>query len=228
MTAAAQSDGTARRRFVLCALAVLVPAMLFWWLLGAEAVAAALRPLVAALCGLLMPITAIRPTAAHGWLVETGIQVVAGKAAARMEVATFEFTPIALHGMTLCWPLLLALMLAPPRPPVLARRLCLGLAALVVLFAVSCCVEVFVALVLIVNHEPSRLGQALPAMSVAWPPYGATTVFLARVGETAFVPVNVLAAPVLWLWLNPTARHRFLAGMFVHDGAEPREPAAGR
>jgi hypothetical protein len=149
------------RHFALGAALVLVPAFLLWWL-AVDMVVAGLRPVAAWVAHLLMPITAFAPESGRGWIVKTSLEVTFGKTIPGPEIATFELQADWLRRLTVAWPLFLALMLAPPRPPRLVGRLFAGVLMLALLFILSACSVAFCLLAVLVNHQPAGSNDLMP------------------------------------------------------------------
>ena len=182
---------TPASRFATGAIVAAVPLLLLWWV-TADGIAMTLRPAVSQLARLLMPIGAVMPDGHDGWRVETTLLVTEG-----FEATTYDITARVLRRLSLSWPLLLALLLAPPRPPRLAARLAVALAILAVLFTAGACVQV------------SR--DLLKYARVVWPAYGEVVFFVGKLGLYAFGYFQpFVAPPLVWLALNPRARAIFL------------------
>ena len=203
--------------------AVLIPALVVWWL-AVDGLITGLRPVSAWLAHLLTPVNAVTPdTDGSGWIVQTGIVVVAGKTIAGGELAIYAIPGVLLRQLTVTWPLFLAFMLAPPRPQRLLGRLFAGVLALAVLFVLSVSILAFFLFAALVNHVPSQPGYPPPPFYVAWPAYGEVTFLLARLGRYAACDVLPLfTPPVLWFALNPAARRAFF-GRDQEAGRIPTE-----
>lgn len=213
-------------RFAASAIAALVPLFLLWWM-AADGIATTLRPAVSQVVRSLMPIEAVLPDGHKGWRVETGLVVTEGKASGRLEIATFDVDRHMLRRLSLSWPLLFALMLAPPRAAGLAPRLAAALAILATLFVAGACVELFCRVAMLVNHQRIFENDVLPTVRVAAPAYSDAAFFGGQLGLSAalfFQPFVV--PPVLWLALNPRARS-VLFQAALDDGLRARPDIAG-
>jgi hypothetical protein len=197
---------TPSHRFALGAVLALVPLIALWWV-AADSISEGLRPIVALTATPLIPVEALRSDRQGGWQVETGLLVTSGKTIPGVEVATFNTDGRLLRRLSLSWPLLLALLLAPPRPPRLFLRIGTALAILAVLFIAGSLAELFSQVEILVNHATIFDNDTLPNIAVAAPPYSAATFFAGKLALYAalyFQPF--VAPPLLWLALNPRAR----------------------
>ena len=211
------------RRFAAGAVIALVPLLALWWG-SADAITAALRPVVGIAAQILMPITAVRGDGQGGWRVETNLLVTDSKAGGNLEVATFNVDHQMVRRLSLSWPLLLALLLAPPRANPLAPRLAAALAILAALFVAGGLAEIFGYLAALVNHVPGFGNELMPTVRVAAPPYSDVTFFAGKLGRYAALYFQPLAAPpVLWLALNPRAGRLFLVVSAARN-PQPSEP----
>jgi hypothetical protein len=193
------------RRFALGAAIALVPVFLLWWL-SVDALTAALRPATAWLAHQLLPIRSITPEPGHGWIVKTSLKSVSGQGSG----AAFDMADYYCRRLTLAWPLFVALMLAPPRPPHGIARIIAGLAVLVVLFALSASAVAFCHVVQLANHA-AACDSDVPPVQVVGLAYSDAAFFIARFGYNAALMFLPLLAPaVLWLALNPAARRVFI------------------
>jgi hypothetical protein len=201
---------TKLQTFALGAVLALLPLLVLWWF-SVDCIVEAERPLTSYFAQKLMPIEGIVTVVQGGWLVRTG-DLVAGKALRFRVIATLSIDVGVLRRLTLAWPLFLALILAPPRPPALVARIVVGLMILVLLFIPTACAVIFLPLVNNVNFFKVHFAVS--------PIYGDATVFLAKFALHAALYFSpLLAPPLLWLALNPTAR-----ALFLDLGGAPRNP----
>ncbi len=209
-------DRGARYRFAFFVLAGLIPLMIGWWFIVDDLVAL-LRPSVAWLVHLLLPVRDLVPgEKGGGWIAQTSLEITAGKWEAGKQEANFPVDGYLLRRYLVAWPFFFALALAPPWAPKLWRMLLIGFAVLVVLFILSAAALVFLYVTVLVNHVPSpadRIQFVPPPFYVAAPHYGAVPFFLAALAFYIASYVLPLLAPVLlWIGLNPIPR-RMLLGM---------------
>jgi hypothetical protein len=217
-------DRGARYRFAFFVLAGLIPLMIGWWFVVDDLVAV-LRPAVAWLVHLLLPIRDLLPSEkGGGWIAQTSLEVTAGKWEAGRQEANFPVDGYLLRRYLVAWPFFFALALAPPRAPRLWRILLVGFAVLALLFILSAAALVFVDVTVLVNHAPSpadRVQFVPPPFYVAAPHYGDAAFFLAALAFYIASYVLPLLAPVLlWIALNPIPRRLVLGfGAAAPDSA---------
>ena len=131
--------------------------------------------------------------------------------------------------VTLAWPVLLAMLLAPPRPRYLILRIVVAIGALSLLFGLSESAIAFCRVTALANHVAvPACDTDAPPYFVAAPSYGPVALFAARFGYTGALFFLPLVAPaILWLALNPAARSMFLDfGGPRRNGAQGRGPEA--
>jgi len=207
-------DRQARFRFALFTLLGLIPLMALWWF-AVDALIAGLRPLVAWVADLVLPVRDLLPDGKGGWIAQTSLEVTAGKWLPGHQEANFPVDAYLLRRYLVAWPFFFALALAPPRAPRLLRMLLIGFAVLIVVFVLSAVALMFVFVAVLVNHAPSpadRIQFVPPAFYVAAPHYSDAMFFLAGLAFYVASYVLPLLAPVmLWLGLNPVPR-RFVLG----------------
>ena len=216
-------------RFALGALLVAVPLFALWWL-SVDMLVAGLRPATAWLAQLLLPVTAIEARPGEGWVVRTSLKIIAAAGTPQYgHTAAFDLGNYFARRVTLAWPVLLAMLLAPPRPRYLILRILIAAAALSLLFGLSESAIAFCRVTALANHMAvAACDTAAPPYFVAAPAYGPVALFAARFGYTAALFFLPLVAPaILWLALNPAARSMFLDfGGPSRNGAPGREPEA--
>jgi len=214
--------GSPLHRFALVAGLALLPLFALWWL-SVDALTSALRPPTAWIAAQLLPIATIAGAPGKGWLVRTSMKIIAAAGTPEFgRSASFIMADYYWRRLTLAWPLLIALMVAPPRPRHLVLRVAVAAAALCLLFTVSASAVAFCQVVSLANHT------AVPACDVEVPPYfvaatayGTLAFFAARFGYYGALFFLPFAAPaILWLALNPRARNLFL-GFGRGPDAEP-------
>jgi len=207
-------DRRARYRFAVFAVAGLIPLMIAWWFVVDDLVAL-LRPAVAWLVHLVLPVRALLPGDQGGWIAQTSLEITAGKWDGAHQEANFPVDAHLLRRYLVAWPFFVALALAPPRAPRLWRMLSIGFAVLVILFILSAAALVSVYVTVLVNHVPSpadRIQFVPPPFYVAAPHYSGAAVFLSGLAFYLASYVMPLLAPVLlWIGLNPIPRHAVLA-----------------
>jgi len=199
-------------RFALFAMLALVPLLGLWWL-SVDVLTAALRPAAAWLAQQLLPITTIEARPGQGWMVRTSLKLVATAGSPQFgHSAAFDMANYYCRRLTLAWPALLALLLAPPRPRHLILRIVVAAAALSLLFALSVSAVAFCRVTALANHTAvPACDTDVPPFLVATPAYGPVAFFAARFGYYGALFFLPLVAPaVLWLALNPLARMMFL------------------
>jgi hypothetical protein len=199
-------------RFALFAVLALVPLFALWWL-SVDVLTAALRPATAWLAHQLLPIAAIKARPGQDWMVITSLKVVATAGGPQIgHSAAFNMPNFYCRRLTMAWPVLLALLLSPPRPRHLIVRLVLAGAALSLLFGLSISAVAFCRVAALANHTAvPACDTQVPPFFVAAPPYGPLAFFAARFGYSGAVMWLPLVAPaILWLVLNPLARKMFL------------------
>jgi hypothetical protein len=206
-------DPKARYRFAFFTLAGLIPLMLAWWFVVDDLVAL-LRPAVAWVVHLLLPVRDLVPGDKGGWLAQTSLEITAGKWDPAHQEANFPVDAYLLRRYLVAWPFFFALALAPPRSPRLWRMLLIGFALLVILFILSATALVAVYVTVLVNHTPSpadRIQFVPPAFYVAAPHYSDAALFLSALAFYLASYVMPLLAPVLlWIGLNPIPRQAVL------------------
>jgi len=212
------------RHFALVAALALVPLFALWWL-SVDALTSALRPPTAWVAAQLLPITTIAASPGKGWLVRTSIKVISADGTPEFgRSASFIMADYYWRRLTLAWPLLIALMVAPPRPRHLVLRIGVAIAALCLLFTVSASAVAFCEVVALANHTAvPECAIDFSSYVVAAPAYGPLAFFAARFGFYGALVFLPLAAPaILWLALNPRARNLFL-GFGRGPEAEPSQ-----
>jgi len=206
-------DRKARYRFAFFTLAGLIPLMLAWWYVVDDLVAL-MRPAVAWVAHLLMPVRDLLPGDKGGWTAQTSLEITAGKWDAGRQEANFPVDGYLLRRYLVAWPFFFALALAPPRAPKLGRMLAIGFGVLLVLFVLSAAALIAVYVTVLVNHVPSpadRIQFVPPPFYVGAPHYSDTVFFLAALAFYVASYVMPLLAPVLlWLGLNPIPRRAVL------------------
>jgi hypothetical protein len=199
-------------RFALGAALAMVPLFALWWL-SADVLTAALRPATAWVVEQLLPIAAIDARPGQGWAVKTSLKIVAAPGSPQFgHSASFDMANYYCRRLTLSWPALLALMLAPPRPRYLILRIIVAVAALSLLFALSVSAVAFCRVTALANHiAVPACDTGVPPFLVAAPRYGPVAFFAARFGYYGALFFLPFVAPaILWLALNPLARTLFL------------------
>jgi hypothetical protein len=202
-------DRRTRYRFAMFFVAGLIPLMIAWWFVVDDLVAL-LRPAVAWLVHLLLPVRDLLPDSKGGWIAQTNLEITAGKWDMAHQEANFPVDAFLLRRYLLAWPFFFSLALAPPRAPGLWRVLLIGFAVLVILFILSSASLVFVYVTVLVNHAPSpadRIQFVPPPFYVAAPHYSDAAFFLSGLAFYLASYVMPLLAPVLlWIGLNPIPR----------------------
>lgn len=202
------------RRFALWSAAVLVVALPIWWLIGADIVLWALRPLanvVFKMTGLSGGVSA----SPEGWSVMTGLPLADGQGD-----LVYRVMRGTLRRQLLGFPLLFAFLCAPPRT---ARPISAVMVGAVVLTAVFLfCVTTFVwgELAPMLNPALTPAGKPPAAVLVAPPlhPAIAHIVLLGRYAGMSILPF--LAALLSWAYVN----RQGVAALFPHShGVESRQ-----
>lgn len=195
------------RRFGLWAAAVLVIILPIWWLVGADIVLWALRPLadvVFKIFGLSGGVTG----APEGWSVMTGLPLANGEGD-----LVYPVMRDTLRRQLLGFPLLFAFLCAPPRTARPVRAAVIGAVVLTAVFLF--CVTTFVwgELAPMLNPALAPAGKP-PATLLAAPPLHpaiAQTVLLGRYTGMSILPF--LAALLTWAATNPNGVRALFAGM---------------
>lgn len=185
------------RRFALWAAAVLVIALPVWWLVGADIVLWALRPLanvVFKVFGLSGGVAG----APENWSVMTGLPLANGQGD-----LVYPVMRDTLRRQLLGFPLLFAFLCAPPRTSRPVRAAVIGAVVLTAVFLF--CVTTFVwgELAPMLNPALAPAGKP-PAAALAAPPLHpaiAQTVLLGRYAGMSVLPF--LTALLVWAAANP-------------------------
>jgi len=192
------------RRFALWAAAVLVIALPVWWLVGADIVLWALRPLanvVFKLFGLSGGVT----SAPKGWSVMTGLPLANGQGD-----LVYPVMRDTLRRQLLGFPLLFAFLCAPPRTSRPLRAAVIGAIVLTAVFLF--CVTTFVwgELAPMLSPALAPAGKPPTAALTAPPlhPALAQTVLLGRYAGMSVLPL--LAALLTWAFANPQGVQKLL------------------
>ena len=195
---------TPRGQFLSTAMAALVPLLVVWWM-GAGVMIDLLRPGASWLASQLHLAQSISSTPTHDWLVETGLDRASGS---QVGAVVIPLGVGELRRLLLGFPLILALILAPPRDrPV--RTALIGCAVLVVVFWFSACSLIFNSVAVIVNHRASLIMDTVPPppFTVTQPALSETAFFLSGLGMYIAMTVLPLALPIgLWAGMNRSGR----------------------
>lgn len=189
-------EEAARRRFGLWAFAILVVLLPIWWVWGADFFAAALRPLVALV---LIPFGftgQIEAMPDGSWLV--GTRLTQGGAP-----LTYTLGADMLRRLLLSAPLVIAFMVAPPRPARVWRTLAVCVVVVAAVFALSLVAVLWGQLAPMLNPE---LASATMVISQrpdqgALNPVAAQIALVGRYVALSIAPL--LTAILLWATLNP-------------------------
>lgn len=208
---ASSPEETGRRRFGVWALVALIVFLPLWWIWGAEAVAAILRP-VAALVSGLFGLPGQISAAAHGdWAVATGL--------ARADGAgdyVLVLTGGELRRFLLSFPFFAALMIAPPRSEKLWLSALIGVACLAALFVGSVVLYVWGSLAPLLN--PALAPDPTAASVLVTDPLHPALAQVALIGRyVSFTIAPLFAALVLWACLNPRGRLALLGEISGQD-----------
>lgn len=184
------------RRFALWSAGVLVVVLPIWWLVGADIVLTALRPLtniVFKMTGLSGGVSA----SPEGWSVMTGLPLADGQGD-----LVYPVMRDTLRRQLLGFPLLFAFLCAPPRTARTLRAVMVGAVALTAVFLF--CVTTFVwgELAQMLNPALAPAGKP-PAAALAAPPLHpaiAQTVLLGRYAGMSVLPF--LTAVLVWAGVN--------------------------
>lgn len=212
---ASTPEESERRRFGLWALVALVVLLPLWWIWGAGAMAAILRPLAAVVAGLFGLPGQISVNAQGGWIIATGLTQVGGGDFA-LTVSGGE-----LRRFLLSFPFFAALMIAPPRSARLWLSALIGVLALSVLFVVSVAVFTWGSLAPMLN--PALAASSAGATLVTSEPLNPLLAQLAVIGRyVTFTIAPLFAALVLWGCLNPQGRQALLGDFSGSDADASR------
>ena len=187
-----------RRRFALWAAGALLVLLPLWWWLGAGAAAAILRPVAGAVSQIagLGPIQSV----AEGWAVRT--PYTGGGAAYTHLMADHQ-----VKRLLLSVPVLLALLLAPPRARLSWRAALACVVVLVLVFAVSPTLVAYGELAGMLDPAKARF-QTGRLDQPPLPGLVAQAVILGRYISLTITPL--LAPIILWAVVNPHARALFV------------------
>lgn len=204
-------EEAARRRFGLWTFGVLVVLLPFWWVWGADLMAAALRPVVALV---LIPFGftgQIERLADGGWSV--GTHLTQGGVALNYTIA-----PDTLRRLLLSVPMTIAFMVAPPRPPRLWRAAAISLVVVSLVFALSLVAVLWGQLAPMLNPDLASATMVITQRpdQAALHPFAGQVALIGRYVALSIAPL--LTAILLWATLNP-AGLRALIGEIKEDGA---------
>ena len=194
--AARTPEEAARRRFGLWAGASLIILLPLWWMWGADIVAGVLRPLVGLVLGLFGLTGRITVVDGGDWSIGTRLSQ-AGQA------LDYPVAKENLRRLLLGFPLLLAFLLAPPRPhkPWLAMGISIVVLSLV--FAVCVAMTVWGSLAPMLSPDLAGAGVTITGRLDQPPlnPFAAQVVIIGRYVAQSIAPL--LTALILWATLNP-------------------------
>lgn len=199
-----------QKRFVAWAAVTLIVVLPAWWLWGADAVAALLRPVV----GFALSLTGLPGgvEAGEGWRVETGFAV-------RDSGAPFslELSQDVLRRLLLGFPLYLAFLLAPPRTDRPLRALVAGLVLLSGVFVVSATALAWGQLAPLLDPALAPAGT-IPGPALTGAPLHPAAAQAALMGRYLGLSVLPLAtAVVLWAIVNPAGRRTMIGEIEARD-----------
>lgn len=192
-----------RMQFAIVAVAGLI-AFYGLGLFLAGPLIAAMRP-VAEMLGQAFGLATSIDATAEGWRAHTGLHVITG-GAADVRTADVVLPSETLHVLMRGAPLFVALMAAPPWTKKLAGRIALGLAVLLVVYALSTLAVVLGKRVVLVNHVTDPMGFPPPDYLVGAKPYGPFSFFLGSFFYYIAMMIWPIVGPVaLWLVLKREA-----------------------
>lgn len=202
--AAGTPEEAARRRFGLWTAASLVILLPFWWLWGADVVAALLRPLVGAILGAFGLTGRISVVDGGDWLIGTHLTH-GGQAVDRL------IGKENLRRLLLGFPLLAAFLFAPPRALRPWRAVAISSVVLGLVFAISIALTVWGELAPMLNPDLAGAGMIISNRLDQAPlhPVAAQIVIVGRYVAQSIAPL--LTALLLWAWLNPAGLQTLVA-----------------
>lgn len=199
-------EAEARRRFAVWSLAALLGLLPFWWMIGADLAAAALRPFVGLVLGLFGLSGVIDVLPDGDWSVGTNLTA-SGQAVA------YTVSRESVRRLLLGVPLVVAFLVAPPRPTRLWRALLIALAVMAVLFALSLTGLVWGQLA--AQLDPDLASSGAPAaLALDQPPLHPIAAQIALM--TRYMGLSILplaTAAILWATLSPQAFSALVADM---------------
>lgn len=199
-----------QKRFVAWAAVTLIVVLPAWWLWGADAVAALLRPVV----GLALSLTGLPGgvEAGDGWLVATGFS-------SRDSGAPFSLplTQDVIRRLLLGFPLYFAFLLAPPRTDRPVSALIAGPVLLAGVFVVSATALVWGQLAPLLDPALAPAGTT-PGPALTGAPLHPAAAQAALMGRYLGLSVLPLAtAVVLWAILNSAGRRTMIGEIGARD-----------
>lgn len=197
-------ESAARRRFaawVLGSLLILLPP---WWIWGADIAAAVLRPLAGLVMALFGLTGSIDVMTDGGWTVGTRLT-------SEGQPVTTSVAEETLRRLLLGVPLVVAFLIAPPRPtrPLRAALICVAVTALLFALNVTGFVWGELSPQLAMNAADASAAGVLKLDQPALNPIASQIALMTRYMALSITPL--LSAAVLWAVLNPAAFHA-LAG----------------
>lgn len=189
-------EEAARRRFGMWTFAVLIVALPIWWVWGADLFAAALRPLVALV---LIPFGftgQIEAMADGAWSV--GTRLTQGGAPLNYQVGADM-----LRRLLLSVPLVIAFMLAPPRPIRVWRAVIVCVVVLPIVFTLCLVATLWGQLAPMLNPDLASATMVITQRpdQAALHPFAAQVALVGRYVAASIAPL--LTAILLWATLNP-------------------------
>ena len=196
--AARTPEEAARRRFGLWAGASLIILLPLWWMWGADLVAGLLRPLVGLVLGLFGLTGRITVVDGGDWSIGTRLTQ-AGQA------LNFPVSKENLRRLMLGFPLVVAFLIAPPRPLRPWRAAGISIVVLSLVFAVCVAMTVWGGLAPMLSPDLAGAGMTITNRPDQPPlnPIAAQVVIVGRYVAQSIAPL--LTALLLWATLNPAA-----------------------
>lgn len=205
------SEGAARRRFGLWALAALVIYLPIWWFWGADLAAAALRPVTGAVFAIFGLSGTIEPLPNAGWSVHTGIPLADGSGTFALQMGSNET-----RRFLLTLPIFAALMSAPPFAPRPVRAAVIGVLIAFLVFVIAMTLYVWGNLAAVLNPDLSPDPNA--AIRLAAAPLHPFLAQVSIIGRYVGMTIAPLLTPILlWAWLNPPGRIALLGEIRPED-----------
>lgn len=191
-------EEAARRRFGLWTFAVLVVLLPVWWVWGADLLAAALRPLIALV---LIPFGftgQIEALADGAWSVGTRLTQ-------NGQALNYTVSADTLRRMLLSVPMVVAFMVAPPRPTRIWRAAGVCMIVIPVVFALSLVAVLWGQLAPMLNPDLASATMVITDRpdQGALNPVAAQIALVGRYVALSIAPL--LTAILLWATLNPAA-----------------------
>lgn len=199
-------EAEARRRFAVWSLGTLLVLLPIWWMIGADLAAAALRPFAGLVMGVFGLSGVINVLPDGDWSVGTNLT-------AGGQAVTYTVSQENLRRLLLGVPLVVAFLIAPPRPPRLWRALVIASGVMSIVFVLSLTGLVWGQLAAQLDPDLASAG-APAALALDQPPLHPIAAQIALM--TRYMGLSILplaTAAILWATLSPQAFGALVADM---------------